>query len=97
MTRSAGGRNGGGTELTAFARRLIGFYRALEQESQLALERLTGNLAQNGVANAADFRQLLRRLSMKTSARNQFAGPIASLKKAWSTPKSASSSAPIWP
>jgi len=81
VTRSAGGRNGGGTELTAFARRLIGFYRALEQESQLALERLTGNLAQNGVANAADFRQVLRRMSMKTSARNQFAGPITSLKE----------------
>jgi molybdate transport system regulatory protein len=81
VTRSTGGRNGGGTELTAFARRLIGFYRALEQESQLALERLTGNLAQNGVANAADFRQVLRRLSMKTSARNQFAGPIAILKE----------------
>jgi molybdate transport system regulatory protein len=81
VNRSAGGRNGGGTELTAFARRLIGFYRALEQESQLALERLTSNLAQNGVANAADFRQVLRRLSMKTSARNQFAGPVTTLKE----------------
>jgi molybdate transport system regulatory protein len=81
VNRSAGGRNGGGTELTAFARRLIGFYRALEQESQLALERLTSNLERSGVANAADFRQVLRRLSMKTSARNQFAGPIATLKE----------------
>ena len=80
VTRSAGGRNGGGTELTAFARRLIGFYRALEQESQLALERLTSNLQQSGVANAADFRQVLRRISMKTSARNQFAGPITAIK-----------------
>jgi molybdate transport system regulatory protein len=81
VNRSAGGRNGGGTELTAFARRLIGFYRALEQESQLALERLTSNLERSGVANAADFRQVLRRLSMKTSARNQFAGPVATLKE----------------
>jgi molybdate transport system regulatory protein len=81
VNRSAGGRNGGGTELTSFARRLIGFYRALEQESQLALERLTSNLEQNGVANAADFRQVLRRISMKTSARNQFAGPVANLKE----------------
>ncbi len=80
VNRSTGGRNGGGTELTAFARRLIAFYRALEQESQLALARLTGNLEQNGVANAADFRQVLRRMSMKTSARNQFAGPVIAIK-----------------
>jgi molybdate transport system regulatory protein len=81
VNRSAGGRHGGGTELTAFARRLIAFYRALEQESQLALERLTSNLEQNGVANVADFRQVLRRMSMKTSARNQFAGPISAIKE----------------
>ncbi len=80
VNRCTGGRNGGGTELTTFARRLIAFYRALEQESQLALERLTSNLAQNGVANAADFRQVLRRMSMKTSARNQFAGPVMAIK-----------------
>ena len=79
--RSAGGRHGGGTELTAFARRLIGFYRALEKESQLALERLTSNLEQSGVSDVADFRQILRKMSMKTSARNQFSGPIAALKQ----------------
>jgi molybdate transport system regulatory protein len=76
VNRSTGGRNGGDTELTTFARRLIAFYRALEQESQLALERLTSNLAQNGVANAADFRQVLRRMSMKTSARNRFSDTV---------------------
>lgn len=81
VNRSVGGRHGGGTELTAFARRLIAFYRALEKESQLSLEKLTGNLEQNGVANVADFRQILRRMSMKTSARNQFAGPITSIKE----------------
>ncbi|MEO5658799.1 MAG: TOBE domain-containing protein [Polaromonas sp.] len=79
--RSAGGRHGGGTELTAFGRRLIAFYRALEKESQVALERLTSNLAQSGVADIADFQQVLRRMSMKTSARNQFAGPVVSLKE----------------
>jgi molybdate transport system regulatory protein len=79
--RSAGGRHGGGTELTAFARRLIAFYRALEKESQVALDRLTSNLEQNGVADIADFRQVLKRMSMKTSARNQFAGPITAIKE----------------
>lgn len=81
VRRSAGGRHGGGTELTAFARRLIAFYRALEKESQLALEKLTSNLEQNGVCDVDDFRQVLRRMSMKTSARNQFAGPVVSIKE----------------
>ena len=79
--RSAGGRHGGGTELTAFGRRLIAFYRALENESRIALEKLTHNLAQSGAADAADFQQVLRRMSMKTSARNQFAGPVVALKE----------------
>jgi molybdate transport system regulatory protein len=79
--RSAGGRHGGGTELTAFARRLIAFYRALEKESQLALEKLTSNLEQSGVRDVADFRQVLRRMSMKTSARNQFFGPISAIQE----------------
>ncbi len=81
VLRSAGGKHGGGTALTAFARRLIAFYRALEQESQLALQKLSSNLEQSGVCDVDDFRQVLRRMSMKTSARNQFAGPIASLKE----------------
>jgi molybdate transport system regulatory protein len=81
VKRSTGGRNGGGTELTAFARRLIAFYRALEKESQLALEKLTSNLEQSGVCDVDDFRQMLRRMSMKTSARNQFAGPVISIKE----------------
>lgn len=80
VNRSTGGRHGGGTELTAFARRLIAFYRALEQESQLALEKLTSNLKQSGVCDIDDFRQALRRMSMKTSARNQFAGPVVSIQ-----------------
>ena len=81
VIRCAGGKHGGGTELTAFARRLIAFYRALEQESQLALEKLTRNLEQNGVCDVDDFRQVLRRMSMKTSARNQFAGPVVAIRE----------------
>ena len=80
VVKEAGGRHGGGTELTAFGRRLIAFYRALEQEYQSGLERLTGNLDQAGVLDVAGFRQILRRMSMKASARNQFAGPIVRMK-----------------
>lgn len=81
VLRSTGGRHGGGTELTAFGRRLIAFYRALEQEYQIALERLTGNLEQRGAVDVASFRKILRRMSMKTSARNQFAGPVVAIKE----------------
>ena len=81
VLRSVGGRHGGGTEVTAFGRRLIAFYRALEKESQLALEKLTSNLEQSGVFDVADFRQVLRRMSMKSSARNQFAGPVLAIKE----------------
>lgn len=81
VSRAAGGRHGGGTELTPFGRRLIAFYRALEQEYQAALEKLTGNLEQNVAVDTAGFRQILRRMSMKSSARNQFAGPVVALKE----------------
>jgi molybdate transport system regulatory protein len=81
VSRVAGGKHGGGTELTAYGRRLIAFYRALELEYQNALEKLTGNLDQNGVPDIAGFRQVLKRMSMKTSARNQFAGPIVAVKE----------------
>ncbi len=79
VLRSAGGRHGGGTELTAFARRLIGFYRALEDASQRALEKLSSKLEHNADCGVDDFRQVLRRMSMKTSARNQFAGPVVAV------------------
>ena len=81
VLRAAGGRHGGGSELTAFGRRLIAFYRALEQESQAALARLSDQLAQNGAQDIAEFRHILRKLTMKTSARNQFAGKIVGLRE----------------
>lgn len=82
VLRATGGPHGGGTILTPFGRRLIAFYRALEQEQQAALEKLSVQLehGQGGDADIAGFRQTLKRLSMKTSARNQFAGTIAHIK-----------------
>lgn len=80
VLRTTGGRHGGGSELTDFGRRLIAYYRALEQESQAALARLGEQLAQAGAPDVAEFRQVLRKLSMKTSARNQFGGPIVAIR-----------------
>lgn len=81
VLRATGGRNGGGSELTAFGRRLIAFYRALEQESQSALARLSSRLVQDGDPDVSEFRHILRRISMKTSARNQFAGPVGAIRR----------------
>lgn len=81
VIRTTGGKHGGGTELTAYGRRLIAFYRALEEEHRTALARLSERLNALGGEDVADFRQLLRRMSMKASARNQFAGPIVEIRQ----------------
>lgn len=81
VARSTGGRHGGGTQLTDYGRKVIALYRALEAEYQAALERLTAGLNEGEAGNLKQFRQLLRRMSMKTSARNQFAGQIIGLRE----------------
>jgi len=81
VLRTTGGKHGGGSELTEYGRRLIGFYRALEQEHQEAVARLAERMNEVAGHDVAAFRQLLRRMSMKSSARNQFAGPIIEIKE----------------
>jgi molybdate transport system regulatory protein len=81
LDRSAGGRHGGGTQLTDYGRRLVAMYRAVEQESQHLLERLAQRLGDAGAADVRHFQTLLRRSSMRTSARNQFAGPVTGLRE----------------
>lgn len=84
VERSAGGRQGGGTRLTEQGRRLVAMYRAMEREQQDVLDRLGPQLARAGAGAAQDTRQvqsLLRRLAVRTSARNQFVGNVSSLKK----------------
>ena len=81
VLRSTGGKNGGGTQLTAYGRQVVALYRALEAEYQAALDRLTASM-QDGQANDFEqFSRLLKRMSMKTSARNQFAGRIVGLRE----------------
>ncbi|WP_200157091.1 TOBE domain-containing protein [Allochromatium vinosum] len=77
---AVGGRQGGGTRLTPYGSRLIAMYRAVEQEYQEAMERLSREIAQSEEADLAQCRQLLRRLAMKTSARNQFIARVAELR-----------------
>jgi molybdate transport system regulatory protein len=80
VMRAVGGKNGGGTRLTDYARRIVAMYRALEAEYQTALERLMVNMNEGDANSLAQFRQLLKRMTMKTSARNQFVGVIVGLR-----------------
>ena len=80
VVRTTGGRHGGGTLLTEQGRKTIALYRALEAQYQQALEQLTAGLNDGQASDFDEFRQLLRRLSMKTSARNQFAGRVTGLR-----------------
>jgi molybdate transport system regulatory protein len=81
VIRSVGGRHGGGTLLTDYGRKVIALYRALDAEYQGALERLTESMNNDQAGDFKQFRQLLKRMSMKTSARNQFAGTVIALRE----------------
>lgn len=80
VLRATGGKHGGGTQLTAHGRKLIALYRALESEYQLALDRLVDGLQAGEAGDLAQFRMLLRRMAMQSSARNQFAGQVVALR-----------------
>jgi molybdate transport system regulatory protein len=81
VERSVGGRHGGGTCLTDYGRRVIAMYRAVEQEYQQAIDRLSKSLGDGGDSSVRQFQTLLRRMSMRTSARNQFVGAISGLRE----------------
>jgi molybdate transport system regulatory protein len=80
VERIAGGKHGGGTVLTAHGRKVIALYRAVETEYQQALDRLMVQWAEVDAGNVRSFQQLLRRMAMRTSARNQFVCTIVGLR-----------------
>ncbi|MGL4204821.1 MAG: TOBE domain-containing protein [Aeromonadaceae bacterium] len=80
VLRSAGGRQGGGTQLTSYGKKVIDLYRALEAEYQQALDRLASSMHAGEGNDFQQFRQLLKRMAMKSSARNQFAGTLTALR-----------------
>ena len=81
VIRSTGGKNGGGTAITDYGHKVVALYRALEAEYQAALDRMTATMGDEQAGDFKQFRQLLKRMSMKTSARNQFAGTIIGLRE----------------
>ena len=81
VDRSVGGHHGGGTQLTDYGRQVIGMYRAMEQEYQESLNRLSETLGDDGTSDVGRFKGLMRRMAMRTSARNQFVGKISALRE----------------
>lgn len=80
VMRVAGGRQGGGTALTDYGRRMVALYRALEIETQAALERVGARLGEDAPIDVDGFRRLMHRMKMRSSARNQFSGPVVALR-----------------
>lgn len=75
VERLAGGKGGGGTRLTPRGIQLVQNFRLIEQAHQQFVRQL-GRQA----GGLADDLQLIGRMSLKTTARNQFSGRIAAIK-----------------
>jgi molybdate transport system regulatory protein len=76
VVRATGGKGGGGTTLTARAVRLIDTFHALEREHRRFLERAAAAI--EGFAN--DW-EMIGRIGMKTSARNQLYGTVSAITR----------------
>ena len=71
VQRQAGGRQGGGTELTDHGRRLIAIYEEAEREHRRFLARLRA-----GIQDFDQYHRLIGAMSMKVSTRNQLRGVV---------------------
>ncbi|MCG6942007.1 MAG: TOBE domain-containing protein [Thiohalocapsa sp.] len=74
VTTATGGRGGGGARLTDEGRRLIAAYRTIAAEYQRFLAGVNAALGDSGAAL-----DVLRRLALRTSARNHFMGRVAAV------------------
>lgn len=75
VTRATGGAGGGGSVLSARARQMVHIYRAAEQEQHRFLARLNRR-----VSYVQDDIDLIGRLGMTSSARNQLTGEVRRLE-----------------
>ncbi len=71
VTRSVGGRGGGGSQVTARGAQLVATWREVEAENARFLQRLNARITTAGADLA-----FIERLTMLTSARNQFSGTV---------------------
>lgn len=76
LIRQVGGRRGGGARLTEYGQRVIAQYRAAEGEYQRFMDVMREHLEHLGLKESRDGWNFMRRLAMRTSARNQFQGQV---------------------
>jgi len=76
VERTAGGKSGGGTRLTEHGLDLLKVYRTIQGEHNKYIERL-----REGIHDFDRFLHLTRKISLKTSARNQLFGVVESIRK----------------
>lgn len=78
VQRVAGGKGGGGTALTPRGAQLVENFLLIEREHHRFVAELSAQAPAQGLAD--DF-LLLRRMGMKTSARNHFAGQVTRVQR----------------
>jgi len=76
VDRLTGGKGGGGTSLTAEGKRIIVQYQTIQEEHRKFLDNL-----ENRLGDTESLYTFLRRISMKVSARNTFAGVVTNITK----------------
>ncbi|MGB9110800.1 MAG: TOBE domain-containing protein [Telluria sp.] len=76
VERLAGGKGGGGTRLTARGAQLVANFNLIEREHRAFVQRLGEH-----AGGIADDYLLVRKMSMRTSARNQFSGTVTQIKR----------------
>ena len=74
VDRLAGGKGGGGASLTAEGKKIVTQYKTIQEEHRKFLDNLEYRLG-----DTASLYQFLRRISMKVSARNTFAGTVGKI------------------
>ncbi|WP_422126344.1 TOBE domain-containing protein [Thioalkalivibrio sulfidiphilus] len=75
VTRKAGGRRGGGTDITEFGQRVIDHYRAADEAYRRFMAQLEDRLSDLG-----DVVGFMRKMSMRTTAANHFHGRITAIR-----------------
>jgi molybdate transport system regulatory protein len=76
VDRLTGGKGGGGTTLTVEGKKVINQFKTIQEEHRKFLDNLEDRLG-----DTEALYQFLRRISMKVSARNTFAGTVTKITK----------------
>jgi molybdate transport system regulatory protein len=76
LIRATGGPNGGGSHLTDHGRELVRLYRLLESGYQRLLTQM-----QAQVHDFSKLNELMKAITMRTSARNQYRGKVSTVRK----------------